>query len=308
MFSQRKKELNNSNKAELSGDEQMPEQQDEHIIEASGRARIVIRNGKVVKVGDPLIRDCPLAKRFAYPIPEMTKEHIAANITHRIQAFGMCTPDREVEDKREFVGFGASEIISFGMRAGMLDAAVIACDGAGTVIAPTPSLVQGIGGRMSGLVSTTPYQSVIRRIEAAGGIVVYPETGSMDQVGGTSRAVGEGFSRIAVTVALPQDAEAIRGLYPNVLIIAVHTTGLTVDEAKTLVGAADLVTACASGSMREIAGAAALVQAGVSVPVFAITEKGKEIIIEKIHQSDEPVLIKPTKLPVGGGTQPEPLI
>lgn len=286
----------------------MPNRQDEHVIEANGRARIVIRNGRVVEVGDPLIRDCPLAKRFGYPIPEMTKEHIAANIAHRIQAFGMCTPDREVEDDREFVGFGASEIISFGMRAGMLDAAVIACDGAGTVIAPTPSLVQGIGGRMSGLVSTTPYPSVIGRIEAAGGIVVYPETAAMDQVGGAARAVAEGFTGIAATVALPRDAEAIRGLYPNVLIIGVHTTGLTVDEAKALVDAADLVTACASGPIREIAGASALVQAGVSVPVFAMTEKGKEILIEKIRQSDEPVLIKQAKLPATGDRQPEPLI
>ncbi|MCQ1538779.1 DUF2099 family protein [Methanocalculus taiwanensis] len=286
----------------------MPSQQDEHIIEANGRARIVIRNGNVMEVGDPLIRDCPLAKRFAYPIPEMTGEHIVANITHRIQAFGMCTPARKVLDDREFVGFGASEIISFGMRSGMLDAAVLACDGAGTVIAPTPSLVQGIGGRMSGLVSTTPYPSVIRRIEAAGGIVIYPETAAIDQIGGASRAVAEGFTGIAATVALPQDAEAIRGLYPNVLIIGVHTTGLTVDEAQALVDAADLVTACASRPIREIAGAAALVQAGVSVPVFAMTEKGKEIVIEKIRQSDEPVLIKQAKLPAGGGIHPEPLI
>ncbi len=148
----------------------------------------------------------------------MTEEHIATNIAHRIQAFGMCTPDRQVEDDREFVGFGASEMISFGMKAGMLDAAVLACDGAGTVIATRPSMVQGIGGRMSGLVSTTPYQSVIDRIEAGGGIVIYPETATIDQVGGAARAFAEGFTGIAVTVALPQDAEAIRGLYPNVLI------------------------------------------------------------------------------------------
>jgi len=213
-----------------------------------------------------------------------------------------------VLDDREFVGFGASEIISFGMKAGMLDAAVIASDGAGTVIAPTPALVQGIGGRMSGLVSTTPYPSVIRRIEESGGIVVYPETAAIDQVGGSARAVTEGFTGIAATVALPQDAEAIRGLHPNVLIIGVHTTGLTYNEAQALVDAADLVTGCASGPIREIAGARALVQAGVSVPVFAMTEKGKQIIIEKIRQSDEPVLIKQVKLPATGGIQPEPLI
>ena len=40
---------------------------DEHIIEAIGRSRIVIKNGKVVEVGEALISDCPLAKRFALP-------------------------------------------------------------------------------------------------------------------------------------------------------------------------------------------------------------------------------------------------
>ena len=111
----------------------MAHAKDEHVIEAIGRCRMVIRNGKVVEVGEPLIWDCPLAKKFAYPIPDITKESVRANIEHRIKAFGMCTPDREVIDKREFVGFGASELLSFGIQAGFIDAAVIACDGAGTV-------------------------------------------------------------------------------------------------------------------------------------------------------------------------------
>ncbi|MDD3373701.1 MAG: DUF2099 family protein, partial [Methanoculleus bourgensis] len=70
----------------------------------------------------------------------------------------------------------------------------------------------------------------------------------------------------------------------------------------------DLVTACASGTVREVVGSRALVQAGVSVPVFAMTGRGKNLIIEKIRQSDEPVLIKPTRLPVPGDRQPEPLV
>ena len=69
----------------------------------------------------------------------------------------MCTPGREVMDTREFVGFGASELLSFGLHKGLLDAVVLACDGAGTVVVTKPAMVQGIGGRMSGLVSTTPY-------------------------------------------------------------------------------------------------------------------------------------------------------
>ena len=55
----------------------------------------------------------------------------------------MCTPRREVSDTREFVGFGASELLSFGLSAGLLDAVVLACDGAGTVIVTKPALCTG---------------------------------------------------------------------------------------------------------------------------------------------------------------------
>ncbi|WP_246496119.1 hypothetical protein [Methanocalculus chunghsingensis] len=44
------------------------------------------------------------------------------------------------------------------------------------------------------------------------------------------------------------------------------------------------------------------------VPVFAMMNRGKELIIEKIRQSDEQVLIKPTKLPTSVGTLSELLI
>ena len=39
-----------------------PPAEDEHIIEAIGRTRIVIRNGVVVEVGVPCLTDCPLAR------------------------------------------------------------------------------------------------------------------------------------------------------------------------------------------------------------------------------------------------------
>ena len=68
------------------------------------------------------------------------------------------------------------------------------------------------------------------------------------------------------------------------------------------------MTSCASATIREIAGAGALLQAGVTVPIFAMTPKGKFLILEKIRQSDEPVLVKPTKLPALGDNQPKPLI
>ena len=281
---------------------------DEHVIEAIGRCRIVISNGQVTEVGEAMIRDCPLAKRFAYPIPDIGKESVKANIEHRIRAFGMCTPGREVMDTREFVGFGASELLSFGLHKGMLDAVVLACDGAGTVVVTRPAMVQGIGGRMSGLVSTTPYREVMDRIEKDGGFVLDRDNASIDQLAGVALALTRGFRKIAVTVAGPETAEAIRKIHPRTLIFSVHVTGLSKIEAEKLVAASDLVTSCASRTIRDAVGKNALVQAGTAIPIFAMTMAGKNLVIEKIRLSTEPVLVKSTKLPVLADRQPDPLV
>ncbi len=281
---------------------------DEHIIEAIGRCRIVIRNGRVVEVGEAQITDCPLARRFAYPIPAITKDAVKMNIEHRIEAFGMCTENREVLDTREFVGFGASELLSFGLHAGFIDAVVLACDGAGTVIVTQPAMAQGIGGRMSGLVKTSPHISVMDRIEQGGGIVLDRDNARIDQLAGVALALAEGYRNIAVTVATPEIAGIIHRIHPDTLIFAVHVTGLTHDEAELLVSASDLVTSCASKTIREIAGARALLQAGTSVPIFAMTQKGKLLILEKIRQSGDQVLVKTTRLAALGDTQPDPLV
>jgi putative methanogenesis marker protein 8 len=281
---------------------------DEHVIEAIGRCRIVIRNGQVVEVGEPLIRDCPLAKRFAYPIPDIKKDSVKANIEHRIKAFGMCTPGREVMDTREFVGFGASELLSFGLHKGLLDAVVLVCDGAGTVVVTKPAMAQGIGGRMSGLVSTTPYPEVMDRIEKNGGFVLDRDHASIDQLAGVALALIRGYRKIAVTVSRPQTAEVIRRVHPKTLIFGVHVTGLSKPEAEMFVAASDLVTSCASGTIREAVKKNALVQAGTAIPIFALTMEGKNLIMEKIRLSTESVLVKSTKLPTLADQQPDPLI
>lgn len=286
----------------------MSDEQDEHIIEAAGRCRIVIQNGRVVEVGGALIRSCPLAKRFACPVKDFSPESVKANIEFRIATFGMCTPDREVLGTREFVGFGASEILSFGLQAGLVDSVVIACDGAGTVVVSDPALVQGIGGRMSGLVKTVPYPSVIHRIEEYGGIVVDPEHARLDAIAGVERAYGAGFDRVAVTTALPTEAEKLRERFPEALVFAVHVTGLSRMDAQTLVDASDLVTSCASAPIREIAGEKALLQAGVAIPVFVMTPRARDLVLEKLRQGGEQVLVKTTRLPAAGDRLPEPLV
>src|SRR5512136_2913946 len=199
---------------------------DEHIIEAIGRSRIVIRDGIVVEVGEAQITECPLAKRFAHPVPEITKDAVRANIEARMKSFGMCTHDRDVIDRKEFVGFGATELLGFASKTGLIDAAVLACDGAGTVIVKDPALIQGVGGRMSGLVSTSPISKVIRRIEKYGGIVIDKKHASLDQLRGVEWAYNVGYTKVAVTVAKPDIAVQIRKAFPDALIFGVHVTRL----------------------------------------------------------------------------------
>jgi putative methanogenesis marker protein 8 len=280
---------------------------DEHVVEAIGRTRVVIRDGRVVEVGTPCITECPLARRFAVPVTDFTPEAIRANIENRIRSFGMCTERREVKDDRDFVGFGASELLSSAIRAGLLDAAVLACDGAGTVIAPTPALVQGIGGRMSGLVSTSPIPDVIQRIKSCGGHVIDPAGAGIDQIRGVDVAYDLGYRKVAVTVADPVTAGEVRNLHPDAVIVAVHTTGMSREGAETLVSHADLVTACASRYLRELA-ESAIIQAGTGIPVFGFTRAGKEIILARVREVNAPVVVKFDRLPVAGGSCPEPLV
>ena len=280
---------------------------DEHIVEAAGRCRGVFRDGRVVEVGAPQIEVCPLARRFAFPVKEMTPEAIRENIEGRIRSFGMCTPQREVLAGPDFVIFGASELLSSAVRRGDLAAAVIASDGAGTLVAANPALIQGIGGRMSGLVKTSPIPEVIARIEENGGVVLDAENAAIDQAAGVALAAELGHRRIAVTTAVAAEAAAIRKRFPDAVIVAVHTTGISPEDAALMARSADIITACASKHIRDVAAKAALLQAGTSIPVFAMTTAGKAIILGKIMETDQQVIVHTARLPVPGSQSPSPL-
>jgi hypothetical protein len=75
-----------------------------------------------------------------------------------------------------------------------------------------------------------------------------------------------------------------------------------------LVDASDLVTSCASKTIRDAVKRNVLVQAGTAIPIFAMTMSGKNLIMEKIRLSTEPVLVKSRKLPVLADQQPDPLV
>ncbi|MDI9644703.1 MAG: DUF2099 family protein [Candidatus Verstraetearchaeota archaeon] len=283
-------------------------QSDEHVLEAIGRSRVVVREGKIVEVGPSMIRECPLAKRFAVPVDKISPEMVRRNIEHRIRSFGMCTRERVLESSQDFVTFGASEMISQGLRSGIVGAAVIVCEGAGTLVTSNPDLVQGIGGRMSGLVSTSPIPALIERIESLGGIVLDRNGARVDQVEGTELAYREGFRDVAVTITDPQEGERIRALHPDALLFGVHLTGIGKMEAYRMAEVADLASGCASKWMREAAAERALLQAGTAIPVFAFTERGKRLVLEKVLSSSQRFLVKVEKIPCAGEKCPDPLV
>ena len=281
---------------------------DEHIIEAIGRTRVIVRDGVVVEVGEPVITDCPLSRRFACPVEEFTPDAIRKNIENRISSFGMCTPNRELYSHDDFVGFGASELTSTGLASGLIDAAILACDGAGTVVVTDPAMAQGIGGRMSGLVSTSPIPDVIARIEQGGGIVPDPVHASMNPLLGINAAHAAGFNRLLVTVASAEVAEAVRAADPRALIIMVHVTGMSREDAIRVAEVADISTACASGAIRDICGPKSLMQAGTTVPIFVLTVPGKTLLIARLAVLPHQILVNHARLPVCGEKTPSPLI
>ena len=140
---------------------------DRHVFETLGKARVVVEDGKVVEVGSPLVKYCRLWDKKR-GIRELNERIIKENIEFRIRDFGMCTRDRVLE-MDAFVGFGASETFMTALRSVLLDSTVTVCEGAGTVIAANPALVQGIGARLSGVIETTPVEGIIKRINDRGG-------------------------------------------------------------------------------------------------------------------------------------------
>jgi putative methanogenesis marker protein 8 len=281
---------------------------DEHIFETVGKCRVKIRHGQVVEIGEPRIRGCPLAKRFEIPVDEISKEAVKKTIEQRILSFGMCTPRRKVISDQEFFVFGPAELLACGLRSGMIDVAVFACDGAGTVILTNPAMVLGIGGWMSGLISTSPIPEVMDRIEDNGGVVFDRVTATLDPVGAVTCARQMGYSRIAVPVSDPETAEMIRAQNPDALIFGVHMSGITEDEARRIVAVSDLVTGCASKTVRMLAGKKVLLQVGAVIPIFALTSRGKELIMKRIGEANEKFFLKPARLPVNCDQQPEPLV
>lgn len=279
-----------------------------HVMELFGKARVVIKDGKVVEVGEPITDWCPIFSKVSN-VSRLTREEAKKNMEYRIRELGMFTPRRRF-DYGVFVNFGASEIMMTGLRRRLIDCTITVCDGAGTVITNDPGLVQGMGALMSGLVETEPIAEIITGIESRGGFVLDKEKARIDQVSGLIKACELGYTNIAVSVVSMADAGKLRAIGKekniDLILIGAHLTGIEGEEAGDLAMEMDIITGCASKMVRNLV--QPLIQAGTSVPMFGLTQKGKELIIERAKEIDSPILASTADLPVlPEHKQPRPL-
>jgi len=253
----------------------------EQIMEGPGMARVVIEDGRVTNVKAPRVRYCPLFKKLRN-IDELNCETVKENVEFRIADFGLCT-DRRVTRLDYFLNFGISELLSMALKQGRLDAAVIAADGCGTAVFTDPGLIQGMGGRISAIIQTEPAPSVIAAVGA--NRVLDPATACIDQPAGVAKAFAMGYRRVGVTTPFAEEARQYRQQYGDrIMIFGVHTTGITEVQARLFFANADVITACASKWVREIAQTAATLQAGTKVPIYGASAAGAELMRAKLEE------------------------
>ena len=243
---------------------------DLHVTRILG-AWVVVAGGEVVEVDrSGALQCCPLQSLLSdADIEDYAREKIA-----ELKQF---TADREVWRETLGVPFGASEMMMFALRKGVLDAAVTVCDGAGTVVATVPEVVQGIGARMNGLFFTSPIPAVQAKLRESGCIVF--DDARLDQLAGLRAAIAAGHRRIAVTVngrlgERLADVRRIEGeAGVEVTLAVVCTTGVSDERADEIVATADIAWTCASRAMREKSAGARL-QVTQGIPVFVYTDRG----------------------------------
>ena len=264
---------------------------DRHVIETLGKVKVVIEDGEITSVGSSEMKYCPMFHAM-HGVEELNEEFIRKNINFRIEDFGMCTPNRVIE-MDDAVTVGISEILKTNIENGNIDCVVGACDGAGTLLMTNPRVVQGVGGRVSGLISTTPIDEVIENLEEKDCVILNPQTAELNQLEGLKLALDKGYKNIAITILPSPMVEEIRN-YPvdddvNVYIFVAHTTGVEPQEVKMLFDNADIVTACASKAISEYADKYEPYYYGVKVPIFCASEDGRKLLDVRLEKIGKPL-------------------
>ncbi len=245
-------------------------------------AFVAISNGKIIKSEEPLINNCPLFERL-FKTKEITQDQVKRKFNWQIEKFGMFSCRRDFSSDEIIVPFGASEILMYAINRGEIEAAVVVCEGAGTVISSKSSLVQAIGAYLNGIFYTSPIKSVLEKIKNEDGVVLSQDA-AIDQFEGVKKAFNLGFKKIAVTIRGDEAflLEKIRRFEKDknilVTILVVCNSGISENDACLIKKKSDLVWACGSKYIRSIVAPDAILQLGMKIPVFALSKKGLALI------------------------------
>jgi putative methanogenesis marker protein 8 len=270
----------------------------QHEIYCCG-ARVRISEKGTEVLTEPTVEYCPLHEAM-YGAEKINAETVRKSVEKKISGYGFCCANR-VFDSEQVVAYGASEMMRVWLEKGLIDCAVVVCEGAGTVITADGKLVQSIGARLTGIIKTSPIPNVIKRIEAKGGVVLDETSARIDQSEGVKRAIDLGFKRVAVSVAGFQ-AKVISEIRKtevkaNVLVFSVCNTCVNERQVKHI-AKADVACASASKILRQRIATNALLQLGATIPVFALTRKGKRLILAYLAEfRDKLVVFRVNQLP-----------
>ena len=218
-----------------------------------------------------------------------------------------CVPQRSI-DVEDTISFGTSETLKTNMIKGNVDCVVGACEGVGTLLIDDADLVQGVGGRVAALISTTPIDEVMDKVGREN--ILNPETAELNPLKGLEMAIERGYKNIAITI-IP--TEMVRDLrqYPKpddvkIFIFVAHTTNVSKNEAEMLFDYADVISGCSSINIRETAEERKPYYAGKKVPLYAVTENGKKLLNERLEYIGYELCEK--KYPQDFTQSPKPLI
>ncbi len=264
-------------------------------------ARVRISERGVEVLTEPLIDYCPLHEAL-YGTSRIDTETVRKSVENKIVEHGFCCKTRTF-NAEPIVAYGASEMMSVWLEKGLVDCAVIVCEGAGTVITTNSKLVQGIGARLTGIISTSPIQKTFEHVKANKGIILNETHARIDQVEGAKRAFDFGFKRVAVSVAgfqakaISEIRDFAENAKADVLIFSVCNTCVHRTQLKCIVEA-DIVCAGASKLLRTEIGTSALMQLGVTIPVYILTDKGKRLVLDYLATTNyKLVAFRTNKMP-----------
>jgi len=271
-----------------------------HEIYCCG-SRVRVSPTGVSALTEPVVKYCPLHESL-YGTKKISAGAVKKSVERKIAGHGFCCRNRRF-DADPMVAYGASEMMSVWLDKGLIDCAVVVCEGAGTVITTNSKLVQGIGARLTGIIRTSPIQEVVEKIKQNGDVVLDEASARIDQVEGVKRAFAMGFRRVAVTVASfhAKAISQIRNLQDiaktEVVIFSVCNTLAKRGDVKQI-AKADIACASASTILRKEIGSKALLQVGMTIPVYALTQRGKELVLAYLAAfKSRLVVFRTSKLP-----------